>query len=81
MSEENNRQLLIPKGFAHAFIVLSDYAIFSYKVDNYYSSEHDDGIVWNDKFLNIDWGINTEEIKISNKDKGLKKFLDFESPF
>ena len=81
LSEENNRQLLIPKGFAHAFIVLSDYAIFSYKVDNYYSSEHDDGIVWNDKFLNIDWGINTEEIKISNKDKGLKKFLDFESPF
>ena len=54
LNEENKKQLLIPRGFAHGFIVLSEEAIFSYKVDNYYSPENDRGIIYNDNLLKID---------------------------
>ena len=74
LSEHNNKQLFIPKGFAHGFVVLSDTAIFSYKCDNYYNKESERGIIYNDKTLNIDWRINKNELIISEKDKILPTF-------
>lgn len=56
LSGENKRQMLLPKGFAHGFLVLEDNTIFSYKVDAYYSKECDRGILWNDAQIGIDWG-------------------------
>jgi dTDP-4-dehydrorhamnose 3,5-epimerase len=81
LSEDNHEQLFIPKGFAHGFIVLSDYAKLSYKVDSYYNSKSESGIIWNDQDLNIDWKINKDEIIFSEKDAKLKSFKNFISPF
>ena len=81
LSEKNKHQLFIPKGFAHAFLVLSNKAIFSYKVDNYYAPSHDSGIKWNDPELSIDWGIDEESLIISEKDKNLSLMSEFETPF
>jgi dTDP-4-dehydrorhamnose 3,5-epimerase len=81
LSEKNNKQLFIPRGFAHAFLVLSDYALFSYKVDNIYSPDHDSGIIWNDPELNIDWHFDKSEIIVSEKDSKLKFLKDFEMIF
>ena len=69
LTEDNKKQLFIPRGFAHGFLVLSEEAIFSYKVDNYYSKEYDRGIAYNDKALGIDWKIANEELILSQKDK------------
>ena len=68
LSAENKKQLLVPRGFAHGFVVLEDDTIFAYKVDNYYSPECDRGIAFNDPALNIDWMLKTEELKLSAKD-------------
>ena len=76
LSAENKKQLLVPRGFAHGFVVLSETATFAYKVDNYYSPENDRGIAFNDKNLQIDWILNTEELKLSNKDKVQPLFKD-----
>ena len=81
LSEENKNQLFIPKGFAHGFVVLSETAIFSYKVDNYYNPDSESGILWNDPDLKIDWKINKKEIIVSEKDKSLPTFYNFVSPF
>ena len=69
LSAENKRQLYIPRGFAHGFVVLSDEAVFSYKVDNYYNFEAERGIIYSDSFINIDWNIDNSDIKLSEKDK------------
>ena len=74
LSGKNKRQLFIPRGFAHGFSVLSKFAIFSYKLDNVYSSINESGIKWNDPNLNIDWKINVEDALVSNKDNLLKDF-------
>ncbi len=68
LTADNKRQLLVPRGFAHGFVVLEDDTIFAYKVDNYYSPECDRGIAFNDPALNIDWILKTEELKLSAKD-------------
>lgn len=81
LSEKNKKQFFIPRGFAHAFLVLSDTAIFSYKVDNFYAPDYDCGILWNDPILSIDWGLNKEDLIISNKDKNLPLFSKLKSPF
>ena len=81
LSSENKRQLFVPRGFAHGFSVLSDTAVFSYKVDNRYAPEFDAGIRWNDKELNIQWGMKDGEVMVSEKDAELPFFLEFESPF
>ena len=81
LSKENKKQLFVPRGFAHGFLVLSDIAVFSYKVDNFYSSEHDAGIRWNDKELNIQWGLEECDVLISEKDMQLPLFSEFKSPF
>lgn len=57
LTPENNRQLLIPRGFLHGFVTLTDDVEFLYKADNYYSPENDRGIRWNDPEINVDWGI------------------------
>ncbi len=68
LSDENKKQLLVPRGFAHGFVVLEDDTIFAYKVDNYYSPECDRGIAFDDKELNIDWILKKEELNLSTKD-------------
>ena len=75
LSGENKKQLLVPKGFAHGFVVLSKSAILAYKVDNYYHKESDRGIAYDDKELNIDWGLPEDELKLSNKDANQPSFL------
>jgi dTDP-4-dehydrorhamnose 3,5-epimerase len=81
LSGENKRQLFVPRGFAHGFVVLSETAVFAYKVDNAYAPDYDSGIMWNDKELNIDWGLTEDEVQLSAKDKKLISFKDFDSPF
>lgn len=74
LSEENQKQLFIPRGFAHGFSVLEDDTIFTYKCDNYYNKESEGGIIYNDLKLNIDWMLNQDEIKLSEKDEKLLGF-------
>ena len=69
LSDENKKQLFIPRGFAHGFVVLSDSATLSYKVDAYYSAKHNEGIAYNDPNINIDWGFAENEIILSEADK------------
>jgi dTDP-4-dehydrorhamnose 3,5-epimerase len=81
LSGENKRQLFVPRGFAHGFVVLSDTATFAYKVDNTYAPEFDAGMRWDDTKLNIKWGMNENEVLVSEKDAQLPFFLEFDSPF
>ena len=68
LSEDNKRQFFIPRGFAHGFLVLSEEAIFTYKVDNPYSPQTEAGIRWNDPDLAIEWPIDPEQVQTSEKD-------------
>jgi dTDP-4-dehydrorhamnose 3,5-epimerase len=81
LTGENKKQLFIPRGFAHGFVVLSETAIFSYKVDNLYAPTHDSGILFNDESLSIDWILETESLKLSEKDQNLIHLKDFITPF
>lgn len=76
LSQENKKQIFMPKGFAHGFIVLSDGAIISYKVDSYYSAEHNKGIAYDDKDINIDWRLPKEEIILSKVDQNFPNLID-----
>ena len=69
LNENNHRQLFIPHGFAHGFVVLSEEAIFQYKCDNFYNKESEGAIAWNDPEIGIDWGIPSADIILSDKDK------------
>jgi dTDP-4-dehydrorhamnose 3,5-epimerase len=69
LTSENKKQLLVPRGFAHGFIVLEDDTTFAYKVDNYYSPENDRGISFDDMDLGLDWILDKEELNLSAKDK------------
>ena len=80
LSSENNKQLFVPKGFAHGFQVLSETAIVNYKVDNFYNPKSDSGIIWNDKDLSIDWNLDLKPI-LSDKDLKLISFKELKSPF
>ena len=80
LSSENNKQLFVPKGFAHGFQVLSETAIVNYKVDNFYNSKSEKGIIWNDKDLSIDWNLDLKPI-LSKKDLKLISFKELKSPF
>jgi len=68
LNAENKRQLLVPRGFAHGFVVLEDDTIFAYKVDSYYSPECDRGIAFDDPDINIDWQVPHEKLNLSAKD-------------
>ena len=81
LTGENKRQLFVPRGFAHGFLVLSESATFAYKVDNTYAPDYDAGFRWDDSKLNIKWGVNESEVLVSEKDAQLPFFLKFDSPF
>lgn len=81
LTEDNHRQLFIPKGFAHGFAVLSDEAIFQYKCDNFYHPEADGGINILDESLGIDWKIPTDKAILSDKDTKHPILKDFITPF
>jgi len=68
LSEDNKRQFFVPRGFAHGFLVLSDEAIFTYKVDNLYAPQSEVSLRWNDETVGIDWPIDIKDIVISDKD-------------
>ena len=76
LTAQNKKQLLVPRGFAHGFVVLEDDTVFAYKVDNYYSPECDRGIAFDDKKLDINWGLSTDELKLSDKDTKQPKLFD-----
>jgi dTDP-4-dehydrorhamnose 3,5-epimerase len=78
---KNKKQLLVPRGFAHAFVVLEEDTVFAYKVDNYYSPECDRGIAFDDEGLDIDWILNIEELSLSAKDKVQVKLNETEDLF
>lgn len=81
LTAENKKQLFVPRGLAHGFVVLSDTAIFTYKVDNVYAPNHEASIIWNDPTIAIEWGISENEILLSGKDrtgKLLKEAILFE---
>jgi dTDP-4-dehydrorhamnose 3,5-epimerase len=80
LSGDNKKQLFVPRGFAHGFVVLTDTATFAYKVDNYYSPECDRGLAFDDKELNIDWVLPAENLSLSDKDSkqpSLTELVDF----
>ena len=74
LSEENRKQLFVPRGFAHGFIVLENDTLFSYKCDNYYDKTSESGIIFNDKALNINWNFPEGKMIVSEKDKNLTTF-------
>ncbi|OON97966.1 MAG: dTDP-4-dehydrorhamnose 3,5-epimerase [Epulopiscium sp. Nele67-Bin005] len=78
LTATNKRQFYVPEGFAHGFLVVSDFATFQYKCTDYYAPEYDSGILWNDKTINIDWPLDgIEEVLLSEKDKQQQSFVDF----
>lgn len=81
LSDENKAQLFIPEGFAHGFVSLSEESIFAYKTTNYFSPEHEKGIVCDDDDLDIDWSIGKEFMQYSERDRNLPSFKEFNSPF
>ncbi|MBD3840071.1 MAG: dTDP-4-dehydrorhamnose 3,5-epimerase [Epsilonproteobacteria bacterium] len=81
LNEDNKKQVFIPRGFAHGFVVLSEFCIFSYKVDNYYSCEHDRGVAFDDESLNIDWKIEYKDLKLSQKDMKQPKLNEVKELF
>ena len=76
LSEENKRQFFIPRGFAHGFVVLSEEAVFMYKVDNKYAPQAEASIVYNDETLGIDWMLGESQMLLSPKDKEGMAFRD-----
>ncbi|MGB0891253.1 MAG: dTDP-4-dehydrorhamnose 3,5-epimerase [Flavobacteriaceae bacterium] len=76
LSEENKKQLFVPRGFAHGYAVIEDNTVFVYKCDNYYYPQAEGGIIYNDSSLNIDWLLNKDEVLLSGKDKMLPLLKD-----
>ncbi len=77
LTAENRKQFFVPAGFAHGFVVLSEYATFFYKVDKFYEPGNEVGIVYNDADLNIEWRLPTSELIFSEKDKTLGSFAEY----
>ena len=78
LSAENQRQLFVPRGFAHGFSVLSEIAVFQYKCDNYYAPQHEGAIAWNDPAIGIDWQIPTDIVSLSATDNKNPNLADAE---
>ena len=74
LSAQNKRQLFVPRGFAHGYLVLSDTAEFFYKCDQFYSKPHEGGLAFNDPLLNIDWGASTEGFIVADRDRNWPSF-------
>lgn len=77
LDDIDQKQLFVPRGFAHGFVVLEDDTIFSYKCDNFYSGEHERGVHYSSPSLNIDWGVSTDSLIVSEKDKKLPTFTEY----
>ena len=71
LSEENQLQMFVPRGFAHGFMVLEDHTIFAYKCDNFYNKPSEGGLIWNDPTIGIEWPMDTSQILLSEKDEVL----------
>ena len=78
LSEENKRQFFIPRGFAHGFLVMSDVAVFTYKVDNVYAPAHEASVRYDDPDLGISWPIDMKDVIMSDKDRAASLFKDAE---
>jgi len=78
LNDKNKYQLFVPRGFAHGFVVLSNIAVFSYKVDNIYAPGSESGLIYNDPDLNLDWQIDDRHILLSDKDKELPTFSEYQ---
>ncbi|MBR6731821.1 MAG: dTDP-4-dehydrorhamnose 3,5-epimerase [Bacteroidales bacterium] len=76
LSEENHRQVFLPKGFAHGFSVLSEEAVFQYKCDDYYAPECEDAVAWDDPDLDIDWKVPADKVILSEKDRRHPRLRD-----
>ena len=81
LSAENKKQLFVPRGFAHGFSVISETATVMYKIDNKFAPKYDQGILYNDTDLAVDWKLKPEEVILSDKDKELKTFKESDIPF
>jgi dTDP-4-dehydrorhamnose 3,5-epimerase len=81
LSGANKKQIFIPRGFAHGFVVLSDTATFSYKVDNYYSSICERGLAFDDIELNIDWPLSKQQLLLSDKDRHQPRLSELRDHF
>ena len=81
LSAENWTQILVPEGFAHAYLTLEPDTEVIYKVNNYYAPDHEAGLIWNDPEIGIDWGVPADQVILSEKDRLLPSMKDFESPF
>lgn len=82
LSEDNKKQMYIPEGFAHGFLVVSDEAVFNYKCTDYYAPEFDSGLLWNDPEVGVEWPLDgIEEILLSEKDKVQKTLKELDIPF
>ena len=79
LTADNRKQFFVPAGFAHGFVVLSEAATFFYKVDKFYEPGNEVGIMYNDKYLNIDWRLPDNELILSEKDKTLGSFAEYVS--
>lgn len=78
LTADNHLQFFIPRGFAHGFSVLSEEVVFQYKCDNFYASQNEGAIAWDDPDLGIDWGIPVDKVVLSDKDKGHPRLKDAE---
>ncbi|MGL4848050.1 MAG: dTDP-4-dehydrorhamnose 3,5-epimerase [Clostridium sp.] len=82
LTAENKKQFYVPEGFAHGFLVVSDYATFNYKCTDFYAPEYDGGVLWNDPEIGIEWPMEgIEEISLSEKDKNQKSLKELKLPF
>ena len=81
LSDQDRKQLFVPRGFAHGFCTLEDNTEVLYKVDDYYAAEHDSGLYWCDADIGIDWPVDEQRAIVSDKDKKLSAFRDFVTPF
>ena len=81
LSDENHRQLFIPRGFAHGFVVLSEESLFQYKCSAYYAPQSEGGIAWDDPDLAIDWKLPRQHMILSSRDEKLPKFVDMPVDF
>jgi len=81
LSDENHAQLWVPPGFLHGFLTLTDHVDVQYKCTDYYAADCDGSVLWSDPDIGIDWGVDRQNIILSDKDKTAQRFADFVSPF